>query len=93
VVSLDSDAVRGNATDRVSVLEVNEMELDGGSRIPPGRSLDPRRIGRHLQRHRRLRTRLFVDAQSLLHGRRVRLGARPDQRALSTPERCSFACL
>jgi len=58
---LDSDAGWGNATDRVSVLEIDKsMEFNGDPRIPPCHPLDPHRIWRSLQRHYRLLTRLLV---------------------------------
>lgn len=42
MVPLDSDAVRRNATDRISVLEVHKMGFDRDPRIPPRHFLDPR---------------------------------------------------
>ena len=46
MVPLDSDAVRSNADDWLSILEVSQMELDleGHLQIPSRRPLDPRRI-------------------------------------------------
>ena len=44
MVPLDSDTVWGNADDRVSILEVHQVEHERDPRIPSRRPLDPRRV-------------------------------------------------
>jgi len=79
MVPLDSDAVRSNDTDHIPVLEIVPVELEGDPCIPLSDPLDPRRIGRSLQRHDHLLARLLVDE----HWRVIRCSARPDQCAFS----------
>lgn len=89
MVPLDSDAVRRNAADRISVLEIHKMELDRDPRIPPCRLLDPRRIRRSLQRHDHILARFLIGE----YGRLVRRSARSNKRTFSTSERRSVVCL
>src|SRR6266849_8507041 len=50
---LDSNTVQSNADDRLSILEIDQMELDleRDPQIPSRCALDPRRIRRALQCH------------------------------------------
>ncbi len=45
---LDSDAARGDAADRLPVLEVHPVELQGHPGVASLRPLDPRRVRRAL---------------------------------------------
>jgi len=89
MVPLDSDAVRRNASDRISVLEIHKIEFERDARNPPCRLLDPRGIRRSLQRHDHLLARFLIGE----YGRLVRRSARPNQRTFSTSERYSVLCL
>ena len=82
MVPLDRNAARSNATDRLSILESHQMELDFerhpqiSSRCP----LDPRRIRRALQHHYDLLARLCRDE----HRRDICRVSWTDQCALSS---------
>ena len=75
MVPLDSDAVWSDADDRLSILEIYQMEHEHCPGIPSRRPLDPGRIRGALQRHNHLLARLFCDE----HRRDIRCGTRADQ--------------
>ena len=75
MVPLDSDAVWSDADDRVSILEIHQMEHEQCQGIPSRRPLDPGRIRRALQRHDHLLARLFCNE----HRRDICCGTWADQ--------------
>jgi hypothetical protein len=76
--TINSDAVRRNSADRLSILDHYFTEPKGHPGIPSLHPLDSRRIGCSLQRHDYLLTRILVDE----YRRSIRLIAWPDQREL-----------
>lgn len=82
MVPLDSNAVRSNTDDRLSILETRWHQMELGSeqylQIPTRCPLDPCRIRRALQHHYHLLARIFGDEH------------RHDIRCVSRTDRCAF---